>query len=143
VVSSGDVIVTRVDEFHHVGGAWKMEEFMNQPGYDWTHLWPDFLWVPYQVIKADNYPDNDKEYYGNPYVDIDWVRKHLLVPGGRDTDDYRGTPCPVADAPKLPPPSPSPSPSASARPSPEPTETPSPRPSPSRSVRPSPSARPG
>jgi hypothetical protein len=127
IVSSGNVIVTRIDDKHHIGGAWKMEEFLGQPGYDWEHLWPDYMWVPYQLQYAKDFPDNEKEGYANPYIDIDWIKEHLLVPGGKNDADYNGKPCPIPSAP----PSPSPSPSVSPSPSPSPTPaaTPSARPS--------------
>jgi hypothetical protein len=103
--------VTRVDESHHVGGAWKMADLIGRvPNLDWSHLWPDYLWIPHQIIKAAEYPDNDKEAHANPYVDIDWVREHLLVPGGKDDPSYNGKPCSIPPVPPRPSPSPKPNP---------------------------------
>lgn len=110
IASSGDVVVTHEGEFY-AGGAWKMGQY-NPNGN------PDYMWVPYSFVKPD--PNDD---YGNPYIDVDWVKAHLLVPGGKDDPTF--TPVPVETAPT---PRPSASPSSSPRPTPTSTSTSTPTP---------------
>ena len=86
VTSSGNLIVTRQGEYL-VGGDWRMGE-----GF-YTDAWPDYMWVPYGILKPED-PDQDNV---NPEVDIDWIKAHLLVPGG--ADDPSVTPGPVNPAP--------------------------------------------
>jgi hypothetical protein len=86
IVSSGDVIVTKKNETY-VGGAWMMGE-----GY-LVDAWPDYMWVPYTITKPFD-PDED---YVNPYVDAEWLKTHLLVPGG--ADDQNVTPGNIEAAP--------------------------------------------
>ena len=110
ISSSGDVVVTRKNNVLY-GGDWRMGE-----GY-FVDAWPDYMWVPYSVIPS---PDRDKDDpYGNPEIDIDWVRQHILVAGG--ADDPSVHPSPVAPAP-------SPEPSHSTSPIPVPSFTPIPPP---------------
>ncbi len=105
VKSSGDVIVTRQGDYL-VGGAWKMGDSY------YADAWPDYMWVAYSVQKPTD--------YANPYVDIEWIKKHLLVPGGADDPSVR--PAPVEPAPR-------PSPHPTTSPSTRPTTTPRPNPS--------------
>jgi hypothetical protein len=102
IVSSGNVIVTR-KENALVGGAWKTDN-----GAD---SWPDYMWVPYALVKPTN-PDED---YVNPEIDIDWIKAHILVPGG--ADDPSATPGTIEPAPI-------PRPSGSPFPFPFPTSLP-------------------
>lgn len=83
ITSSGNVIVTNKDG-HLVGGTWRVE-----PSSD---AWPDYMWVPYTILKPD--PEDD---YANPEVEIQWIRDHLLVPGG--SDDHSVNPGRVNPAP--------------------------------------------
>ncbi|OFZ20552.1 MAG: hypothetical protein A2X94_11025 [Bdellovibrionales bacterium GWB1_55_8] len=125
VQSSGDVIVSREGDYF-AGGAWRMGE-----GY-YNDAWPDYMWVPYSVTKPTDYANVD--------VDIEWIRKHLLVPGG--LDDPTASPRPVNPAPS-PQPTPSTFPSGwptnwplpPSNPDPEPTN---PWPRPTRTVTPIP-----
>ncbi|HAR41465.1 MAG TPA: hypothetical protein DCS07_02345, partial [Bdellovibrionales bacterium] len=110
VQSSGNLIVTRQGDFF-VGGAWKMGDGA------YSDAWPDYMWVPYSVLKPTE--------YANPWLDMDWIRKHLLVPGGADDPSVNARP--VEPAPSVRP-SPSSSPSGSPNPWPFPTWTPTPRP---------------
>jgi hypothetical protein len=84
VKSSGNVVVTRSDT-SLVGGVWKTD--------NGSESWPDYMWIPYAIVKPSE-PDQD---YVNPEVDIEWLKKHLLVPGG--ADDPSATPAPVETAP--------------------------------------------
>ena len=88
ITSSGDVIVAREGDYL-AGGSWR-----SHGGYD-VDAWPDYMWVPYAVSKP---VDGDQDYV-NPEVDIDWIRKHLLVAGG--LDDTSVTPGAIAPAPIL------------------------------------------
>ncbi|MGK5086738.1 hypothetical protein WDW86_04215 [Bdellovibrionota bacterium FG-2] len=118
ITSSGDVIVTREGDYL-VGGAWKMGESY------YADAWPDYMWVAYSVQKPTD--------YANPYVEIDWIKKHLLVPGG--ADDPTASPRPVEPPPT---PSPRPTTSPSTRPTPWPTTTSTPTPQPSSTPNPVP-----
>lgn len=90
--SSGNVIVARTGEFV-TGGAWRMGEGLM------TDAWPDYMWIPYSVLK----PNDPEQDYMNPEVDIDWLKTHLLTPGG--LDDPNATPTDIEPAPPLPRPS--------------------------------------
>ena len=114
ITKSGDVIVTRDGDFF-AGGAWRMG-FKNVDGN------PDYMWVPYSYIKPD--PNDD---YANPNIDIDWVKAHLLVPGGLDDNSVQ--PSTVATAP-------SPRPWSSEHPSTDPTHPTTPIPFPTHTVTP-------
>jgi hypothetical protein len=122
ITKSGDVIVTRDGDFF-AGGAWKMGS-MNVDAN------PDYMWVPYSFIKPD--PTDD---YANPSIDIDWIKAHLLVPGG--ADDTSVHPSPIATAPS-PLPSPSDHPTHSPGPDPWPTSTSIPIPFPTHTTHPVP-----
>jgi hypothetical protein len=98
IKSSGNVIVAREGEYI-AGGAWRLGD-----GY-MVDAWPDYMWVPYGIVKPTD-PDQD---YANPEVDIDWIKAHLLVPGG--ADDPSVTPGAVEAAPPV---RPSSSPTGSA-----------------------------
>ncbi len=115
ITQSGNVIVTRQDE-HFIGGTWKMGSYN-------VDAHPDYMWVPYSIVKPD--PNDD---YANPHVDIEWIKAHLLVPGGRDDPSVR--PGPITPAP-------SPLPQPSSSPSVLPTEIPAPIPIPTVIPRPS------
>ncbi len=78
IKSSGNVIVAREGDFI-AGGAWKMGEGMLMDA------WPDYMWVPYTIVK----PTDPEQDYANPEVDIDWIKTHLLVPGGSDDPSVR------------------------------------------------------
>ncbi len=113
ISSSGDVIVTRKGEYF-VGGAWKVEE-----GYAYADGWPDYMWIPYSVIKPTEYANNQ--------IDIEWLRQHVLVPGGRD--DPNASPRPIDPAPSPRPwPSGFPDPFPTSWPTTPPTSPPWPRP---------------
>ncbi len=84
VQSSGNVIVTRENDFF-AGGAWRMGDGIL------VDAWPDYMWIPYSVLKPTD--------YANYYVDINWIRDHLLVPGGRD--DTSASPRPIDPAPSV------------------------------------------
>jgi hypothetical protein len=120
ITSSGDVLVTHDGEFY-AGGAWKM-------GYHNPDGNPDYMWVPYSFVAPD--PNDD---YGNPEVDWEWVKAHLMVPGGKDDPSVR--PVPVEPAPS---PRPSPSPRPTTTPGPRPSSNPVPIPFPTGSPRPMP-----
>ncbi len=104
ILTSGDVIVTRDGEFF-VGGDWKM-------GGAHSNAWPDYMWVVYSIVKPD--PNED---YANPHVDVEWLKAHLLVPGGADDPSVRPIPVPTAPSPR---PAPSSSPTTTPSPSPRP-----------------------
>lgn len=108
IVSSGDVIVAR-DREYIVGGAW-----LNGEGYD-PNAWPDYMWIPYAVVK----PTRLDQDYINPEVDMNWIKAHLLVPGG--ADDTSVTAGAIEAAPN-------PSPTGSPRPSGSPVPGASPQP---------------
>lgn len=145
IKSAGNVIVTRQGDYF-AGGAWRMGDGA------FAEAWPDYMWVPYSVVKVatpEEDPDSDEDY-ANPYIDIDWLRKHILVPNGMDdpsVDPRPVEPAPIPSASPSRPPIPSPSsaplpvpaPGPSENPiiQPSPTNTPSmaPQPEPSRSVR--------
>ena len=114
IQSSGDVVVTRKGDFF-VGGAWRMGE-----GY-FAEAWPDYMWVPYSIIKAQAPEENpeSQDDYVNPHIDIDWLKKYLLT----GTDDPQAQPHPVEPAP-LPCPTPSAHPSNQPSSLPTPTFTP-------------------
>jgi hypothetical protein len=114
VTSSGDVVVTRdpKNADYFVGGAWKMGDGIQ------VDAWPDYMWVAYSAQKATD--------YGNPEVDVDWVRAHLLVPGGYS--DPGAVAAPVAPPPGVQPPMPTGMPSD--WPHPRPTFTFDPHPTP-------------
>lgn len=86
IKSSGNVIVTRQRDYL-AGGAWRIGDGYIVDG------WPDYMWVPYGISK----PTDPEEDYVNPEVDIDWIKKHLLVPGG--ADDHSTQPGSVEPAP--------------------------------------------
>ncbi len=88
ITSSGDVIVTRQGSTL-VGGAWHMDNV------DENERWPDYMWIPYDITA----PSDPEQEYINPQVDYQWVKKHLLVPGGQD--DPTAVPSPVASAPPV------------------------------------------
>jgi hypothetical protein len=79
---------------------------------------PDYMWVPYSIVKPDANDD-----YANPHIDIEWIKAHLLVPGG--ADDPSAHPSPIDTAPS---PRPSPSSSPSSTPTSFPTSIPIPFP---------------
>jgi hypothetical protein len=122
ITSSGDVVVTHDGDFF-AGGAWKM-------GYHNVDGNPDYMWIPYAYIKPE--PTDD---YANPNIDIEWIKDHLLVPGGKD--DPTVHPGPIATAPPATP-SPSPSPSEHHTPGPGPTSAPVPIPFPTHTSHPDP-----
>lgn len=114
ITKSGNVIVTRKGEFHF-GGSWKTN--------DWADGWPDYMWVPHSVYR-NNDPNED---YANPYVDIEWIKNHILA--GRD--DPSASPRPVEPAPipsSTPSSTPRPNPTATSNPNPWPTSTSNPVP---------------
>jgi len=119
ITSSGNVIVTRQDGYI-AGGAWRMGD-----GFD-LEAWPDYMWIPYQVIKPTN-PDQDDS---NPHVDIDWITAHLLVPGGADDTTVEplpyATPAPSSNPPSYPPSNPSSYPASYPSSYPNPTYSSSP-----------------
>lgn len=120
IVSSGNVIVTREGDFH-VGGKWQ--------GSDFADGWPDYMWVPYSIVP----PFDPSEDYVNIHVEIEWLRRHVLVPGG--ADDSSVNPAPIAPAP-------SPSIGPSPGPTPTRTTTPFPTPTPTYTVTPAPISTP-
>ncbi|MGZ3699051.1 MAG: hypothetical protein ACXWP5_13060, partial [Bdellovibrionota bacterium] len=61
--------------------------------------WPDYMWVPYSMIASS---DQEQDYI-NPYIDINWIKAHLLVPGGLDDPNSHPT-----NLPTVPPASPGP-----------------------------------
>jgi hypothetical protein len=129
ITDSGNVIVTRSGDLF-AGGAWRMGD-----GY-YVDAWPDYMWVPYSLVPPANRTDTD-DPYGNPYIDIDWIRKHILVPGGADDPSVHPT-----SVPPLPHWSPSPEPSHGSNwplPWPTPSSAPEPQPTASASPRPIPS----
>jgi hypothetical protein len=87
ITSSGNLVVTRQGEFI-AGGAWKMGE-----GF-YVDAWPDYMWVPYGYLK----PTDAEQDYVNPELDIEWIKAHILVPGG--ADDPSVTPGSIAPAPR-------------------------------------------
>ena len=120
ITKSGDLIVTRDGDFF-VGGAWLMGNYNVDAN-------PDYMWVPYSIVKPD--PNDD---YANPHVDIDWIKAHLLVPGGADDTSVHPIPIPSAPSPR-----PSPSSSPSAGPTTAPTSVPIPFPTHTTTPRPTP-----
>jgi hypothetical protein len=114
VVKSGDVVMARQGDFV-VGGAWKGDVALST---GWGH--PDYMWVPYAVLKPTD--------YGNPHVDIEWIKNHVLT----GVPDAGANPIPVDPTPN-----PSGSPRPTVRPDPTPRPTATPRPNPT--VRPQPS----
>lgn len=102
ITQAGNVIVTRQGEYL-AGGSWRIGD-----GY-YNDGWPDYMWIPYSVYKPTD-PDQD---YANPHIDIEWIKAHLLVPGG--ADDNTTTPRPIEPAP-VPCPRPSSNPSVTPRP---------------------------
>lgn len=132
IQSSGNVVVTRQGDYH-IGGAWRIGD-----GY-FADGWPDYMWVPYSVVK----PTDPEQDYANAHVDVDWVKKHLLVAGG--ADDTSVNPRPIEPAP-VPCPTPSPSSRPSSNPYPQPTSTiqpnPNPQPRPTRTSTPTPTPTP-
>jgi hypothetical protein len=113
IASSGNVVVTRQGEYM-VGGAWK-----NGAGI-LTDAHPDYMWVPYSVLKPNN-----EEPYANVHVDHEWVERHVMA----GVDDPSVDPIPV---PTVPVPSTRPSllPTSTPRPTLTPTFTPAPPPPP-------------
>jgi hypothetical protein len=85
--------------------------------------WPDYMWVPYSVIK----PTDPEQDYANPEVDVEWLRTHILVPGGADDPTVTpGAPQPappVHNGPNFPWPGPSSAPFPGWRPTPGPIPT--------------------
>lgn len=122
IQSAGNVIVSREGDYFS-GGAWRMGD-----GY-FAEAWPDYMWVPYSIVRVptpEENPDSEDDY-ANPYVDIQWIKKHLLVPNG--ADDPSAMPRPVEPAPlpsQLPTVRPSVTPIGLPSISPEPIPLPSP-----------------
>lgn len=116
IVSSGNVIVTRQGDYF-AGGAWRVGE-----GY-FAEAWPDYMWVPYSIVRVATPEENpnSEDDYANPYIDINWIKKHILIPNG--ADDPSVEPRPVEPAP-------APSPVPSIRPSVAPMPSSSPNPVP-------------
>ena len=112
ITKSGDVVVTH-DGDYFAGGAWKM-------GYHNVDGNPDYMWIPYSYIKPDAGDD-----YANPNVDIEWIKAHLLVPGGLDDNTYHAGPISTAPSPM-----PSPSDHSTHGPDPWPTSNPTHNPNP-------------
>ena len=84
VTSSGNLVFARDPKSGFVeGGAWHMDN----AGY--AERWPDYMWLPYAIPRPDM---NDPEWPSNPWVDIEWIEDHLLVPGGRDDNSVHATP---------------------------------------------------
>jgi hypothetical protein len=129
IIKSGDIVIARDGEFL-VGGKW-LGGRTNQ-GH------PDYMWVPYSILKPD--PQAEVKH-ANVYVDIDWIRRHILS-GGVDDDSVN--PAPVRTAPEA---SPVPLPSDDVDPGEEPSGLPTTRPTPqptltSRPSIPTPTSRP-
>jgi hypothetical protein len=104
ITKSGNVISTR-DGIFFVGGSWKNGADASNDGH------PDYMWIPYSLSKPDaSAPDP----YGNPYLDLEWMKAHLLVPGGKDDPSLRPITIPTA----APPSSPTPSPTSTTQPRP-------------------------
>lgn len=70
IASSGNVLVTHEGPYF-AGGRWA-----NEDSHD-PDQWPDFMWVPYSIPRP-SLTRSQTAY--NPYVDIDWIREHLLDP---------------------------------------------------------------
>ena len=70
-----------------IGGEWRIGEGLIVDG------WPDYMWVPYQLTP----PTDPEQDYANPEIDLQWIKSHLLAPGG--ADDPEVTPTPVEPAP--------------------------------------------
>ena len=115
LMSSGDVVVARDGDFL-IGGRWFDGNMGNQ-----AH--PDYMWVPYSILRPD--PRSD-EKHANVYVDMDWVRRHILSGG---VDDTSVTPAPIR-VPPVPIPTSSPSDGSGTPNPPGPTPPPLPTPSP-------------
>jgi hypothetical protein len=82
IQSSGDIVVTRVNDFVS-GGAWR-----NGEGYS-NDIHPDYMWIPYSVSKPTD--------YANPELDIEWIRAHILA--GVDDPSVRPSAVPTAPSP--------------------------------------------
>ncbi len=85
MVQSGDVVVAREGGFV-AGGKWL------GPATSQGH--PDYMWVPYSVIRPD---PEDRDPDSNVHVDIDWIRDHILA----GKDDPSVTPGPVIAPPPV------------------------------------------
>ena len=66
IIKSGDIVIARDGEFL-VGGRWM--------GGNTTQGHPDYMWVPYSILKPD--PQSEVKH-ANVYIDIDWIRRHIL-----------------------------------------------------------------
>jgi hypothetical protein len=128
VVKSGDIVIARDGEFL-VGGKWMSGNT--------TQGHPDYMWVPYSILKPD--PQSEVKH-ANVYIDIDWIRRHILSGG---VDDDTVNPAPVRAVPEV---SPVPVPTDENDPgdvvSPRPTPLPTLRPTPAPSPRPTTSSTP-
>jgi hypothetical protein len=103
MTSSGNVIVTRQPGTpYFVSGAWRMGD-----GFYSSEGWPDYMWIPYSIQKPTDYANLD--------IDIDWIKAHILPPGG--VDDTTVQPGTIDPAPH-------PNPSGSPVPFPWPFPTP-------------------
>lgn len=137
MITSGDVIVTRKPDGEYgehvfeggkyigIRNSWDGENWREAtPEACFSNCWPDFMWVPFQVLDKSEYADYGIEVGDvNPNIDIEWVKKYLLTAG--DKTDPAGIPNPKpAPAPK-----PKPKPSALPAPGGNPGTQPSPRPS--------------
>jgi hypothetical protein len=127
ITSSGNVIVMRhPNGKNFIGGNWHDEQTVPYQGVDHTH--PDFMWVPYSLMSAQdpdiNKPDSPDE---NIYIDYTWVVNHFI---NGAPDDPGAHPAPV-QSPPSPDSSNTPTPTPSHTfPDPFPTHTPRPTPTP-------------
>lgn len=91
IVSSGNLIFARDPHTGFVvGGKWHMDDV------DMEERWPDYMWLPYSIPRPDM---NDPDPSANPWVDIEWIQDHLLVPGGRDDGNFHPIPVPSVPRP--------------------------------------------
>ncbi|NBU20880.1 hypothetical protein EBS43_05645 [bacterium] len=86
IIASGDVVVMRREK-SLIGGEWRIGEGYLVDG------WPDYMWVPYQLTA----PHDTEQDYVNPEIELEWIKSHLLTPGG--SDDPSITPAPIEPAP--------------------------------------------
>jgi hypothetical protein len=113
IVKSGDIVIARDGEFL-VGGRWTSRNT--------TQGHPDYMWVPYSILKPD--PQSEVKH-ANVYIDIDWIRRHILSGG---VNDDTVNPAPVRTAPAATPvplPTDDNDPGEGASPRPTPPSTPS------------------